>query len=190
MWGEAGVVREGKDGKTGDRGIKMMVVGYPNNRESDCKRMYNPQTKRVVVTRDVIWHKVPMETGVELRGETSEEYQDEENGVESNYDDSDDEEEIPDLAVRVEDDEDSDDEDSVAEEDVTPLRATVTTRSGRSVRPSTRLIETMTTTMMTGSAAELRLMSAREELDNSEIELAAFETEVSAEAASELNLRP
>ena len=193
VWGEAGVVREGKDGKTGDRGTKMMFVGYPHNRESDCKRMFNPQTKRVVVTRDVIWmhemyYKEPMGTGMEILGETSEEYQDEENGVESNYDDRDDEEEIPDLAVRVEDDEDSDDEDSVAEEDVTPLRATVTTRSGRSVRPSTRLIETMTTTMMTGSAAELRLMSARGEQDNIEIELAAFETEVSAEAAIELNL--
>ncbi len=54
-WGEAGVVKEGKDGKTGDRGVKMMFVGYPSNRESDSKRMFNPDTHRVVTTRDVIW---------------------------------------------------------------------------------------------------------------------------------------
>ena len=28
IWGEAGVVAEGKDGKTGDRGATMMFVGY------------------------------------------------------------------------------------------------------------------------------------------------------------------
>jgi hypothetical protein len=56
-WGEAGVVKEGKDGKTGDRGIAMMFVGYPNNRESDSVRMWNRSTNRVVVTRDVIWLK-------------------------------------------------------------------------------------------------------------------------------------
>ena len=34
-WGEAGVVKEGKDGKTRDRGEAMMFVGYPFNGKSD-----------------------------------------------------------------------------------------------------------------------------------------------------------
>ncbi len=34
-WGEAGVVTDGPNGKSGDRGIEMMFVGYPANRESD-----------------------------------------------------------------------------------------------------------------------------------------------------------
>ena len=31
-WGEAGVVAEGPNGKSGDRGIEMMLIGYPANR--------------------------------------------------------------------------------------------------------------------------------------------------------------
>ena len=56
-WGEAGVVKEGKDEKTGDKGIAMMFVGYPVNRETDSVRMWNPITNEVVTTRDVIWLK-------------------------------------------------------------------------------------------------------------------------------------
>ena len=33
VWGEAGVIAEGKDSKTGDRGATMMFVGY-----AECKR--------------------------------------------------------------------------------------------------------------------------------------------------------
>ena len=43
-WGEAGVVKDGKDGKTGDRGEAMMFVGYPNNRETDSVKMWDPET--------------------------------------------------------------------------------------------------------------------------------------------------
>ena len=56
-WGEAGVVKEGKDRKTGDKGIAMMFVGYPLNREADSVRMWNQKTNGVVTTRDVIWLK-------------------------------------------------------------------------------------------------------------------------------------
>ena len=31
FWGEAEVVKEGKDGKTRSKGIAMMFVGYPAN---------------------------------------------------------------------------------------------------------------------------------------------------------------
>jgi len=56
-WGEAGVVAEGSNGKSGDRGTEMMFVGYPANRESDSVRMWDPSTNGVVTTRDVIWMK-------------------------------------------------------------------------------------------------------------------------------------
>lgn len=54
-WGEAGVVKEGKDGKTGDRGVTVVFVGYPGNRTNDCYRFWNPSTNRVIESRDVIW---------------------------------------------------------------------------------------------------------------------------------------
>ena len=53
-FGEAGVVKEGKDTKTGDRGIEVMFVGFPFNRESDTVRMWNPCTNRVCTSRYVI----------------------------------------------------------------------------------------------------------------------------------------
>jgi hypothetical protein len=54
-FGEAGVVAEGKNKKFGNRGTTMMFIGYPSNREHDCVKMYNPETNRIVTTRDVIW---------------------------------------------------------------------------------------------------------------------------------------
>ena len=54
-WGEAGTVKLGKQGKVIDRGVTMMFVGYANNHEGDCYRMYNPSTGKICETRDVIW---------------------------------------------------------------------------------------------------------------------------------------
>ena len=56
VWGKAGVVTEGKDGKTGDRGASMMFVGYAD-RESDSMRMWDMRTSQVIVSRDVSWLK-------------------------------------------------------------------------------------------------------------------------------------
>ena len=55
-WGEAGVVAEGKNSKTGARGATMMFVGYAECK-SDSVQMWDSQTARVVVSRDVIWLK-------------------------------------------------------------------------------------------------------------------------------------
>jgi hypothetical protein len=55
-FGEAGVVKDQKHGKMGEKGLPMMFVGY-SDRESNSYRMWNPKTNRVVVTRDVIWLK-------------------------------------------------------------------------------------------------------------------------------------
>jgi hypothetical protein len=54
-FGEAGVVRRGKDGKLGDRGLPMVFVGYSDNHSWDCYRMWNPKTNKITETRDVIW---------------------------------------------------------------------------------------------------------------------------------------
>jgi hypothetical protein len=43
-FGEAGIVKNMKDGKVGDRGIKMMFVGYAEEHTGNCYRMYNPVT--------------------------------------------------------------------------------------------------------------------------------------------------
>ena len=57
VWGEAGVMKEGKDSKTGDRGELMMFVGYPLDQESDSVHMWNRDTNGIVTTCDVIWLK-------------------------------------------------------------------------------------------------------------------------------------
>jgi hypothetical protein len=41
---EAGIVKNTKDRKVGDRGITMMFVGYASGHAGNCYRMYNPVT--------------------------------------------------------------------------------------------------------------------------------------------------
>ena len=53
--GEAGTVHIGKNGKVKDRGVTMLFVGYATQHEGDCWHMYNPETKRILQMRDVIW---------------------------------------------------------------------------------------------------------------------------------------
>jgi hypothetical protein len=53
--GEAAVVKEGKDCKTGDRGTTVMFVGYMPDRTRDTYRFYNETTNRVIVSHDAIW---------------------------------------------------------------------------------------------------------------------------------------
>jgi len=55
IFGEAGTVRTGKDGKVGDRGVTMMMVGYADNHEGNCYRMFNPLRNSIVESRDVTW---------------------------------------------------------------------------------------------------------------------------------------
>ena len=56
-WGEAGVVHLKNVGtpKLADRGLTCMMVGYALDHDGDVYRMYNPDTKRVHVTRDIKW---------------------------------------------------------------------------------------------------------------------------------------
>ena len=41
-FGDAGIVKDKKDGKVGDRGITMLFVGYTDGQARNCSRMYNP----------------------------------------------------------------------------------------------------------------------------------------------------
>ena len=54
-FGEAGIVKNMKDGKVGNRGITMLFVGYLTGHTSNCYRMYNPVPSRVCESQDIIW---------------------------------------------------------------------------------------------------------------------------------------
>lgn len=58
-WGEAGTVKikTKPTPKINDLGVQCIMVGYALDHPGDCYRMYDPVTKRVHVTRDVIWLK-------------------------------------------------------------------------------------------------------------------------------------
>ncbi len=55
IWGEAGIIKTGEDGKIGDRGVTGMFVGFTSNHKGDCYRMWNPNTKKVSKTHYVVF---------------------------------------------------------------------------------------------------------------------------------------
>ena len=56
-WGEAGVVklRTSTTPKIYDRGKVCMFVGYSHNHAGDTFRMWDPESKRVHLSRDIVW---------------------------------------------------------------------------------------------------------------------------------------
>ena len=60
-WGEAGVVTlkntKPKHPKAMDRGMTCMMVGYADGHAGDVFEMWNPNTNKLFVTRDVVWLK-------------------------------------------------------------------------------------------------------------------------------------
>ena len=58
-WGEAGTVtlKQKMESKMSDRGVTCMFVGYNSDSGDDVYRMWNPETKRIHCTRDIIWLK-------------------------------------------------------------------------------------------------------------------------------------
>ena len=54
-WGEAGTVKSGKDGKLGNCGITIMMVGCANHHGGNVYRILNLETGRITETRDIIW---------------------------------------------------------------------------------------------------------------------------------------
>ena len=175
-WGEAGVVTDGPDGKSGDRGIEMMFVGYPANRESDIVSMWDPSTNGVVTTRDVIWMKRmyyerPKDEFIDIGSSP----------LDTEAKDADDATRSNDSSTTVEAVGSNDDlQQSTRVRWAEPIstmsliepeageavtNASVT-RSGRTVKQPTRLIEMMDVSV---SAAEIRYLEAMVELDNNEV---------------------
>ena len=58
-WGEAGTVKikSKTTPKLADKGVQCMFVGYAHKHGGDVYRMWNPNTNRVHISRDVIWLK-------------------------------------------------------------------------------------------------------------------------------------
>ena len=57
-WGEAGVVKVvtvRTKKKLGERGATCMMVGYCLQHDTGVYRMWDPNTNRIHVTRDIIW---------------------------------------------------------------------------------------------------------------------------------------
>jgi hypothetical protein len=52
-FGEAGIVKDGKNGKVLNRGLTMMFVGY--SEAENVFPMYNPVSSRIAQIHDVIW---------------------------------------------------------------------------------------------------------------------------------------
>lgn len=58
-WGEAGTVKikTKTTPKLADSGVQCMMVGYATSHAGDTYEMWDPKTRRIHVTRDVIWMK-------------------------------------------------------------------------------------------------------------------------------------
>jgi hypothetical protein len=54
-YGEAGTVKEGKRRKVLVWGVTMMFIGCNQENPENCFRMFNPESSRVTLTRDIIW---------------------------------------------------------------------------------------------------------------------------------------
>jgi hypothetical protein len=176
-WGEAGVVKEGKDGKFGDRGTVMMFVGYPFNREADCVRMWNESTNRVVETRDVIWLKrmyfKPAQAVVDFIDMVPEDEEKVYQGEEATNDDASDSEEEEDTKLPAEEAQSEKRvsfREPVAGEATEPDATVLRTRVGRVSRAPERYIETMAVSSNSNevSDAQLRYLLELAELDNEE----------------------
>ena len=55
IWGEAGTVLQGGNGKVGNRGTPRIFIHYAKNHAGDCYHIYNPITRHMAVMRDVMW---------------------------------------------------------------------------------------------------------------------------------------
>ena len=173
-FGEMAVVKEKKNKKLGDRGTKMMFVGYPENREADSYRMWNPLTNGIVTTRDVIW----MDRMFYAEALEENEYLEIPIHV-SNQAEAVDEDSVggeASIGSAIDDDAQKDDTDvsQSSESDDREGKITETseirTRTGRVVQPRKRLIETMN---LSGdvSSAELHYLASMLELESEELEI-------------------
>lgn len=163
-WGEAGTVKIKTDTtpKVNDKGVHCMFVGYADDHAGDVYEMWDPKTKRIHKTRDVIWLKrmfyekpkdkkefVPR---IELYDEDQDQDVPQDESVQGadsasvgkgTQGNSNAEQAQTQGLTRANAQTNQNSGTTVAEPqaEVEPVQQTTTTRSGRSVRPSTRLIE-------------------------------------------------
>jgi hypothetical protein len=137
-WGEAGTVKvkTKTTPKLADRGIHCMFMGYADDHNGDVYRMWNPETERVQITRDVILMKQMMFTKgvedavIEINNDSTEEGQcDDEKPTDPRN--------VEDNGIDDESEEDSSDEEPV--EEYEPWND-LTIRSVQSFRAPSRLI--------------------------------------------------
>ena len=132
-----------------------MLVGYAFNHDSGVHLMWNENTNRIIVSRDVIWLKrmyferptanPDMITEPNFTNEVREgddNNGDESNGDEGIQDEENDRESIDNEEDLGEDTENEDENNDTTEPNLTEAsRNVTTTRSGREIRPPPRLIE-------------------------------------------------
>jgi len=169
--GEAGVVKTrdmtSHTGPLDNRGTTCVMVGYAENHPPDTYRMWNPNTKKITLTRDIIWlnrmyyrkkDREPVEDSDddivlpftiidEALKPGRDEDQDDSNAIEEANEEPEEEEEkeeSEDEESEIASDTDStragEDEDEPEDDDEEVI--TTVTRTGRTVKPRDRLIET------------------------------------------------
>ena len=158
---EAGTVKTRKvtTSKLEDRGTLCMFVGYAINHDSRVYRMWNRETNRIIISRDVIWLKrmfferpVPIADVIVAPTFTNEVWEgnDNEDIVDPSIDKSNDEDDDGSDSEK-ESEEDTDDKIETDDENVSANSANsennnpkvYTTRSGRGSKAPTRLNEEM-----------------------------------------------
>jgi hypothetical protein len=55
IFGEAGIVKDGKKGKVLNRGLTVMFVGYSEDHAENVFQMFNPETSSIAQSCNVIW---------------------------------------------------------------------------------------------------------------------------------------
>jgi hypothetical protein len=134
-WGEAGTVtlKDTFTPKVNDRGVQCMMIGYAPDHPGDTYRMWDPKTRGVHETRDIIWLKQMFYQKVVIE----EEIVVDEPGIQAGK--SKDDGSVSSGERDTDDNEDNSDEDDDDDDDekMPPL----TTRSGRNVNPPARLVE-------------------------------------------------
>ena len=172
VWGTAGVVKTGKDGKTGNRGTTMMFVGYAG-RESDSFRMWNPTTNRVVVSRDIIWLNKPYFQREEPEIIYVEQEAQEDQDDEANNEDNPSAPDVEEANAQTESEESAAGESVVSDAADTPRTSNTLTRIGRTVILPSRYRQDIATVAankeMTG--VQLLHLAQLDMLNNTEVTL-------------------
>lgn len=198
VFGEMGIVKNEKKRdkrKLGDRGTRMMFIGYPDNAYGDAYKMWNPITNKVIVSRNIIWANrmfyQPIEEEIEIvippdNTTTSNNKQEAEKDDDQNESDND-VEEVPDGANEEREEEEiefaddavfedvSDDEDDIEEEEERSdeegeeAQTVPRSRYGRAIKRNERLIESMGLSC-DSTAAERNYAASLQEINNEELE--------------------